>query len=696
MIAMPGGRPDLNYDFKPLAPYATGAGVLKLALASLAPSTRMGVVAAAEKYMKVNAGGRWVDFDKDVTPYAVEPASMISSRLYREIAFCGPARSGKTVMLMQGVNHSITCDPGIVHIFHMTEASARKWVDEELEPMIGNSPELSSRLGVGRSDDNKFSKRFLGGTKLTIGPPVIADFRARTIRLVLMTDIDSMALSIAGEGSPFVLGSKRTETLLSRGMTFGESSPGHPLTDPSWKRRTPHEAPPCAGILNLYNGGTKARWYWECFDCAKVFEPTFKKLHYNKNLSPALAGEGAEMQCPGCGTLLAHKHKNEANRNGYWLHEAEDGELVRLESGDVRKSERLSYWLNGAAASFSTWSKLVSRYETALRSVEAGGDEEPLKVTVNVDQGMPYLPKAMSEEGQLTLQTLKDKQADMKQAEAPCWTRFITVGVDVQQGKFVVQVLAWGISGERAVIDRFDLGTPPKTAPRAEKRVLAPETYIEDWEVLRPVLTTVYPLEGQGYGLMPLAIGCDFHGKPGVSDRAEQFWNARRKDGESQRWYMIRGHGGFKVPNRVWYKAPERAHNGKKVRSIKLLNVATDKLKDSVSAALSRMDHGPGFMHLGDWMVEDHLIEFTAERRETTGWKPRKGMKRNESIDLSVYGLAVAIFKGMERIDWDSPPEWAIGGASNTNAVLLTSEDIGHEPAPKSPVKSASRINFLE
>lgn len=265
-------------------------------------------VDAAEKHMKVNAGGRWVDFDRDVTPYMTEPASMISTRMYRELVLIGPARSGKTVMLLQGASHVITCDPGIVHIFHMTDGSSRKWVDEELEPMIRNSPDLIGRQGRGQSDDNKFSKRFLGGTKITIGPPVPSSLRGRTIRLCLMTDTDSFALSIGGEGSAFFQAAKRTETLRSRGMTVAETSPGHPLIDPTWRRSSPHEAPPCVGTLDLYNGGTRARWYWACLDCGGEFEPSFDRLVYDKSLSPALAGEKAEMQCPHCGALLEHKH----------------------------------------------------------------------------------------------------------------------------------------------------------------------------------------------------------------------------------------------------------------------------------------------------------------------------------------------------------------------------------------------------
>jgi hypothetical protein len=293
MVTLPNRRAGEIPDLPPMPPYASSSAVLELALPSLSPATRMGVVDAAEEYMKVNANGRWADFDRGVTPYMIEPANMTISRRYREVIFAGPARAGKTVMLMSTVSHLVICDPGVCQIVHMTEATAEAWVDEELMPMIENSPELAKRQGRGRSDRNILSKKFIGGAKISIGPPTKAFLSGKTTRTVLFTDLDRMALTIGKEGSPFAMGAKRTETLGSRGMTVAEASPGHVITDPAHKPKTPHEAPPCAGILGLYNGGTRGRWYWDCPQCGEAFAPRFDRLDYDKTLSPADAGASA-------------------------------------------------------------------------------------------------------------------------------------------------------------------------------------------------------------------------------------------------------------------------------------------------------------------------------------------------------------------------------------------------------------------
>ena len=696
MVTLPNRRSGEAFELPPMPPYASASSVLVSALPSLAPATRMGVVDAAEAHMKVNANGRWADFDRQVTPYMVEPANMLTSRRYRELIFCGPARAGKTVMLLCGVSHLVLCDPGNCQIVHMTNDTAEAWVDDELMPMIENSPELAKRQGTGRSDRNILSKKFIGGAKVALGPPTKTFLAGKTTRLVMFTDLDRMALSVGKEGSPFSMGAKRTETLGSRGMTVAEASPGHPILDPEWRPATPHEAPPCAGILELYNGGTRGRWYWDCPGCGEAFEPRFERLDYDKSLSPADAGEAAVMVCPHHGCVIEHAQKVGLNRAGYWLHETASGGLARIDSGEVLKSERLSYHLNGAAAAFASWARLVTKYETARRSYERTKDEEALRVTINTDQGMPYLPKALSDEGGLTVDELREICVPMAQGVAPAWTRFIILTADVQKNRFVVQATAYGIDGRRAVIDRFDLHTPPADAPGAADRVIDPATYAEDWAALLPPMDRVYPVAGEAWGLRPTAFGCDFHGEPGVSDNATKFWQARRRAGEVKRWYMIRGHGGFKVDGRFWYKAPTRASDGKKARDIKLLNIATDKLKDTTFAGLGREDGGAGALILGQWMPNDRLKEFTAEKRTEKGWVKRPGIPRNEAIDLSGYAQAIAEFKGLLKLDPANPQPWALGGLENENAVALASGDEPARAPDPAPRKAARRIAFLE
>lgn len=666
--------------YEPLPPFASIGPVLRRALQALRPARRMTVTEAAEATMMVNAQGRWVPFDRMVAPYMVEPADMMASRRWRELVFVGPARASKTLGLLQaGINYAITCDPCPVHVTHMSKLKGQEWSEDELAPMIRNSPKLADRQGLGGSDRNIFSKRFIGGAKIGIGWPTSDNWRGRTSQFEFITDLDSMKTNIDGEGTPFILASKRPETLGSRGMAVAESSPGHPILNEGWVAESPHEMPPCEGIVGLYNGGTRARWYWECPHCHELFEPRIDRLHYDPTLPPSKAGEEAMMLCPaeGCGSLIGRDQKLTLNQralqgHGGWLHETDDGRLVGVHDPEIRSVSRLSYALNGAAAAFASWATIITKFEVAKRHAETMGEEMDMKVVVNTDIGLPFRPRMGDEEGGLTLARLREGQREMERGMAPAWGRFITVSVDVQGSYFVAQVMAWGQDGMRTIIDRFALATPPEEAPAAKDRALDPGRYFEDWAVLEGLSERVYPVDGADYGLLPLALVVDFHGAPGVSDNAEKFLRGRRKAGQGSLWFVSRGWGGFQQRSRVWYETPERASNGKRARSIKILNIAVDRLKDTVVAALGQKEAGMGAFPLPRWLPEEALIEFTAERRTAKKWEKRPGMVRNESLDLSVQGQALAEHRGIGRINWDMPvPDWAELGPANLRAVRL-------------------------
>jgi phage terminase large subunit GpA-like protein len=579
-------------------------------------------------------------------------------------------------LLQVGLAYAIMVDPSPIYITHMGQTKAKEWVQNEVAPMIRNSPDLHGRLGRKVGDDNIFAKNFVGGCRLGVGWPTAENWAGRTSQFEMITDLDRMKPDIDGEGPAFGLATKRTETLGSRGMAVAESSPGYPVLNDSWVPGSPHELPPCDGIVGLYNGGTRGRWYWQCLDCSELFEPRIDRLHYDSDLPPAQAGAAAMMVCPHCGSLIAADHKVELNRltlqgRGGWRHETDDGALVRVDDTSIRSVSRLSYHLNGAAAAFASWASIVTRLEVAKRSAAVMGEERDMQVVFNTDIGLPFRPTLTESEGVLSLQKLRAALQPLPRGTAPDWVRFITISVDVQGHYFAAQVMGWGIDGTRCIIDRFDLSLVPADAPAARDRVLDPGRYFEDWAILDDLHERVYPVQGSEFGLRPVALVVDFQGTPGVSDNAEKFLRARRKEGLGSVWFVSRGWGGFNHRRRVWYEAPERGSNGKRARSIKILNVAVDRLKDSTIAALGQQKVGVGGYVLSDWLSEEQLTEFTAEYRTAKKWEKRRGMVRNESLDLSVQGLALAEHKGLLRIDPENPPNWAIVNLDNEFAVAM-------------------------
>jgi phage terminase large subunit GpA-like protein len=656
-------------------PFASTRAALARALPALAPPRRILPAEAAEKWRRVGTMGARQPWRNSTVPYMVEPANMTASRRYKGLVFAGPARSGKTDgLVLNPLLHRALCAPSNALVVHINRDSAQDFSIEKVAPMVRGCPELLARLGT----DNIFEKGFAGGMRLTIGWPVIGKLSARDIPLVIFTDYDRLPVNVDGEGDPWSLGRKRTQTFGSQGMTIAESSPGRPILDEDWKPDPahPHRPPPTTGILALFDEGTRGRWYWRCDECREEFEPTFDRLIYPRQGTPLQRGKAAVMACPHCGGLHEPNRKPALNEAGRWLHEADDGSLVPIEAG-ARSTDVVSYWLQGPAAAFQTWAELVSLYETALAAFATTGDEEKLKTTVNVDQGRPHRPASLGAGAGLSPAGLKAAAERRPKGLVPAGARFLTVSLDTQATRWVGQVDAWGEGLERWLVDRFEVVTPPALAPGGERSV-SPARYGEDWAALDPILDRVYPVEGGGYLLGVAALIVDSGGEPGVTEKAYGFYRRMAKS-HPRRVFLAKGIGGFSRPRAIEAE-PEKVlgKKGAKARGLRLVQVATDRLKDEVVASLARTEPGPGAYHLSADLPDQVFEEFCAERREADGWKVKEGVRRNEALDLAVYGKALAIVLKAETVAWSNPPAWCAPLAANAFARIV-------EAAPRPP-----------
>lgn len=675
--------PDYRRDKGVLPPFASVMGCVREALPALAPAQRITVPEAAAKYRVVDAPGYRGPWRNEAAPQMVEPAEMMTSRRYEGVIFAGPARTLKTDgMVVNVIGHRIMTQPRDVRVIHMNKDTAREFSLGTIDKMIRNSPAINARLVTGRRSDNIFDKQFAGGMRLTIGWPVIGQLSGVTLSDVLFTDYDRMVEDVDGEGEPFTLGKKRTATVGSTGKVMAESSPGRPITDAEWKPSTPHEPPPTTGILSLYGQGTRGRLYWPCPHCGKLYEPKFNLLRWPEGAPPVEAGEQATMCCPLCEFRATPDLKVQLLAESKWLHEAADdglgGHLKGLTTidGNVIRASLASYWMFGPAASFQTWAKLVAAYLDAEEIYRRTGDEKALQVTVNVDQGDAYRPRAMGSASLLTETELKKRAINLGEPDSrivPSNTRFITIQVDVQANRFVVQADSWGEQLERTLVDRFELFKPSDDSERA----IDPARYPLDWDALFDLCERRYEVDGTGYRLTPAFLVVDSGGAPGVTQNAYKFWRRARKRGLGQRFMLVRGnhvkHGLPDTQRRAYVAFPERStENGRKTQlDVPVIWVGTDALKDEISSALTRDEIGEGSYNVLDRVDERVFGELAAERRTDKGWEKRPGVLRNEALDLAVYGKAVVIVKGGEKIDWDKPVDWAAPMSANAYAEKI-------------------------
>ncbi|ELQ4166397.1 phage terminase large subunit family protein [Escherichia coli] len=660
---------------------------------------RMRVADAVAQYMRVPMGaGNSVPWDPLVAPYVIEPMNCLASREYDAVIFVGPARTGKTIGLIDGwVIYNVICDPADMLIIQMTEEKAREHSKKRLARTFRVSPEVVSRLSPNKNDNNVYDRTFLAGNYLKIGWPSVNIMSSSDYKCVALTDYDRFPEDIDGEGDAFSLASKRTTTFMSSGMTLVESSPGRDVKDVKWRRTSPHEAPPTTGILSLYNRGDRRRWYWPCPHCGEYFQPCGDVVAGFRDIAdPVLASEAAYIQCPSCSGRILPEQKRELNGRGVWLR---DGESINADGsryGDPRRSRIASFWMEGPAAAYQTLSQLVYKLLTAEQEYETTGSEEALKTVINTDWGLPYLPRASMEQRKSEL--LEQRAEPVPSRSVPDGVNFLVATVDVQAGRhrrFVVQVTGYGSRGERWIIDRYNITQSLRGDSDGESQRIDPASYPEDWDVLlTDVFHKSWPLASDPSQQMRLmAMAVDSGGEDGVTDNAYKFWRRCRRDGLGKRIYLFKGDS-IRRAKLISRTFPDNTgRTGRRAQAagdVPLWLLQTDALKDRVNNALWRDSPGPGYVHFPDWLGSWFYDELTYEERSSDGKWSKPGRGANEAFDLMVYAEALVILHGYEKIRWPDAPEWA----SRETWLECVPDSTEPSPTPEpvsTPVKKQKR-----
>ncbi|HDX4725632.1 TPA: phage terminase large subunit family protein [Escherichia coli] len=660
---------------------------------------RMRVADAVAQYMRVPMGaGNSVPWDPLVAPYVIEPMNCLASREYDAVIFVGPARTGKTIGLIDGwVIYNVICDPADMLIIQMTEEKAREHSKKRLARTFRVIPEVVSRLSPNKNDNNVYDRTFLAGNYLKIGWPSVNIMSSSDYKCVALTDYDRFPEDIDGEGDAFSLASKRTTTFMSSGMTLVESSPGRDVKDVKWRRTSPHEAPPTTGILSLYNRGDRRRWYWPCPHCGEYFQPCGDVVAGFRDIAdPVLASEAAYIQCPSCSGRILPEQKRELNERGVWLR---DGESINADGsryGDPRRSRIASFWMEGPAAAYQTLSQLVYKLLTAEQEYETTGSEETLKTVINTDWGLPYLPRASMEQRKSEL--LEQRAEPVPSRSVPDGVNFLVATVDVQAGRhrrFVVQVTGYGSRGERWIIDRYNITQSLRGDSDGESQRIDPASYPEDWDVLlTDVFHKSWPLASDPSQQMRLmAMAVDSGGEDGVTDNAYKFWRRCRRDGLGKRIYLFKGDS-IRRAKLITRTFPDNTgRTGRRAQAagdVPLWLLQTDALKDRVNNALWRDSPGPGYVHFPDWLGSWFYDELTYEERSSDGKWSKPGRGANEAFDLMVYAEALVILHGYEKIRWPDAPEWASRETWLECVPDSTEPSPSPEPVP-TPVKKQKR-----
>ncbi|MBL4781786.1 MAG: phage terminase large subunit family protein [Porticoccaceae bacterium] len=635
----------------------------------LSPPERLTVGQSSEKYRRLNNKGAYVGaWSNDKVPYLVDIMAALTSRDYQALCFATSAQSAKTEVILNWLAYTAKVDGADMLIYEKSEKDAQDFSERRVDRLHLDSPEIGACLLPGKSSDRVFTKFYRNGSMVSFFPPTKNSLAGKPSARVGLTDYDRWPLDIGGDGTGFDLARGRTRTFRSFGMCYVESSPSHPITDPKWRqnRERPHEAPPCEGILGIYNRGNRQRRYWQCWECEDWFEPDDEHCEWEPTSDLVARAQSVVMRCPLCRYgIITQAQKLQRDRAGHWLIEGQKLDKQGRKSGDARQSDIASFYLLGIAAAFNDWEKMFLGKWQAEEELASTGSERALKSKINIDFGKPYLSK--SRELERSPDELMDRASDYGERVIPEHVRFIVAAVDVQNHHFEVQIHGLGIEPDAEswdvwLIDRYMIKKSKRRDDDDERLAVNPGAYAEDWDLItEQVIKKSYPLaDDSGRRMAMKMVGVDSGGKAGATNMAYRYHRRLRKVGLHQRLLLLKGEPKPNAP-RIEVRFPDNSSRKNRHAYARgetpLLHMNSDVLKDWLNHLLDREITGGGFIHFPQWFVERKAFffdELCLETRDEKGhWS---GAGRNESWDLLYYFLALVLHLGCERVNWQQPP----------------------------------------
>jgi phage terminase large subunit GpA-like protein len=541
----------------------------------------------------------------------------------REVTIRGSAQWGKTVSVIQpvlGAWHEYAALDSL--IVHPTMSAAKEWVDNKWLPMRRQAPGLRAIFGDGRGEnkDATFNQETLarnGSLKVaSAGSP--ADLTGTSRRLVLMDDLSKFEMT--DKGDPEALA-------VSRASGFEDAKIG--------RISTPLISGTCR-VTRAFQRSDQRHYHVPCPHCGNKAPLTWE--NFRANIDPQRLS-AAHFTCEVCGGVIEHGHKEAMVAAGRWVPHNPRGDHPGFHLWRAYAPQR--DWASIAVeyAQVMGWSALtVSRQtETGLaQAVEA----ETEQTFYNDVLGLPYEQASSGP----NWEALRDRteNADpgtlvpLPLGVIPARGVILTAGVDCQQDRIEVQVVAFGPQYRRWVVDyrvipHFVLDAMLKATWRTEHGLRLP------------------------LDMMAIDVGTF----------TEDVWSFGKRHPWS-RVILVKGastqSGPVLAPMRF-----ERRSDGQAKRSQKrafILNVS--QLKADFYAWLAKDDPlQRGFVQFARGLGDEFYRQITSEVRVlkrsrsgvvTSAWEIAEPGRRNEALDTMNYAEAAARRKGwtsMTEEQWD-------------------------------------------
>jgi len=542
------------------------------------------------------------------TPYLRDIMNALSpSSTYEKVVFMKGAQIGGTEAGNNWVGYIIDQAPGPMLVVQPTVEMGNRWSKGRLSSLISATDCLRDKVKDPRSRDSGntiSSKEFPGGIVVITGANSAVGLRSMPVRYLFLDEVDAYPPNADSEGDPLTLAIQRTSTFARRKIFIVST-------------------PTIRGLSRIEKEfeETDQRYFFvPCPHCGHFQTLKWEGIHYDSNLTEVT------YVCENCKGAIRDHHKTEMLSQGEW----------RATNQEKISNKVIGFHLNSlySPVGWLSWEACVQNYEMAK------DDEQLLKAWTNTTLGLTWEEKGDSPDWGV----LFDRREKYKIGVVPLGGYVLTAGVDVQNDRLELEIVAWGKSRESWSVDyRVIYGSP--TSP-------------EVWNKLTEILNENFESEdGVTRKINMLAIDTGFSTQEVYSwVRTQSVYNVM----------AIKGVDNSLVPLNSPTKVDVNVRGRKITHGVRLWKIGVSLLKSELYGWLkqTRKEDGSiphGYLHFPEYATE-YFKQLTAEQLVTKivkGYPKREWQKtrdRNEALDCRIYARAAAIALGIDRwtdVKWE-------------------------------------------
>ena len=557
--------------------------------AGLKPPPPITITEWADEYRRLSPEasaepGRW---KTSKAPYQKEIMDAIGEVGVEKVVVMSAAQIGKSdACILNPLGYYMHYDPSPIMILQPTIQMAEAFSKDRISPMLRDTPILQDKVDdKSRTSGNTIlQKIFPGGHVTMVGANSPSSLASRPIRILLADEIDRYPVTAGTEGDPLLLATKRLTTFWNKKIVC--------VSTPTIKD--------VSRIEVEYEHSTQGEWNVPCPHCGEYNPLEWTYIKFDKEDLSEI-----EYTCRYCGAIASEYA---------WKSNFDKGKFIFKYPRRAVKG----FHLNALASLFVSWADIVEKFLVANEEKKKG-NIELLKAWTNTEMGQTW-----EEEGEEIEMDELFNRLEEYGCEVPEEVIVLTAGVDVQDDRFEVEVVGWGEEKESWGIYYKKIYGDLKT-----------ETV---WQDLDNFLGRTFETkDGRKLKILSTCIDSGGH----FTQEVYKFAKKRI----SRRIWAIKGRGGSQTP---YYSKPSTSNAYK----TPLFTLGVDTGKAILYQRLAVEEPGPNYCHFpedeGRGYTEEYFKGLTSEKMVMTYkkgraqyvWKVKKGIKRNEPLDIRNYATA--------------------------------------------------------